>query len=63
MPNFDVMDTLLQAIPADLLLSEDVRGHTPFHYARKDHWEKWLRFLQEREELLLGRLSAMQVVG
>jgi len=63
MPNFDVMDALLRYVPPDLLLSEDVRGHTPFHYARKEHWEQWLEFLKERQDLLLKQLSTMQGVG
>jgi hypothetical protein len=57
LPNFGVMDVLLKQIPPDMLLNEDVRGHTPFHYARKEHWDDWVIFLQERDNFLLWRLD------
>ena len=62
-PNFSVMDTLLEYAPTELLLAEDVRGHTPFHYARKEHWESWVSFLKEREAKLSTLLNMHQVVG
>ncbi|KAL7575871.1 hypothetical protein ACA910_003186 [Epithemia clementina (nom. ined.)] len=46
-----------EACPPDLLLAEDVRGHTPFHYARKEHWDGWLNFLEERKDHLLKAFS------
>lgn len=49
-PNFDVMEILLKAIQPEMLLAEDVRGHTPFDYARKEHWAEWVDFLSERKE-------------
>jgi hypothetical protein len=57
MPNFGVMDALLKQIPPEMLLNEDVRGHTPFHYARKEHWNDWVIFLQARNDFLLQRLD------
>jgi hypothetical protein len=51
-PNFDVMDILLKAINPELLLAEDVRGHTPFDYARKEHWGAWINFLADRQDSL-----------
>lgn len=62
-PNFDVMDLLIRNVSPETLLAEDVRGHTAFHYARKEHWTQWVEFLAEREELMLRRLSLVQVVG
>ena len=62
-PNFDVMDLLLSAAPPELLLAEDVRGHSPFHYARKEHWEQWVNFLEERKESLLRRVSSISAIG
>jgi hypothetical protein len=56
-PNFDLMDLLLKQAPPDLLVVQDIRGHTPFHYARREHWSEWIVFFQGREELLLRRLS------
>ena len=60
-PNFEVMDILIDAVDPMLLLAEDVRGHTPFDYARREHWELWLRFLKERKERLLKRLEVKVV--
>jgi hypothetical protein len=56
-PNMDVMDVLLQTVSPGLLLAPDVRGHTPFDYARKNHWRQWSTFLQEREDVLQRRLA------
>jgi len=51
-PNFEAMDLLLKFAPPHLLLAEDVRGHTPFDYARKEHWDAWAQYLRERSHLL-----------
>jgi Ankyrin repeats (3 copies) len=56
-PNYDVMDCLLRRCSPALLLLEDVRGHTPFHYARTEHRPKWTTFLQERRQMLSLRIS------
>jgi hypothetical protein len=40
-----------------MLLAEDVRGHTPFDYARKEHYEEWVDFLKEKEEELQRRIT------
>jgi ankyrin repeat protein len=61
-PNFGVMDVLMKQMLPDTLLSEDVRGHTPFHYARKEHWDDWVIFLQERDIFLLRRLDFVQTI-
>jgi ankyrin repeat protein len=63
-PNFAVMDVLLRYLPtAEMLLLPDVRGHTPFHYARREHWESWTSYLQERTPQIQILLSQHQVVG
>jgi hypothetical protein len=46
LPNFDLMQFLIEQTP-ELLLQSDVRGHTPFSYVRKEHWEEWIAFLQK----------------
>jgi Ankyrin repeats (3 copies) len=56
-PNKDVMEVLLKAVTPEMLLAQDVRGHTPFDYARKEHWAEWVTFLSER----LDRLVSPQV--
>lgn len=58
-PNLAVMDVLLKAVSPQLLLVEDVRGHTPFHYARKEHAGVWLQFLKERSDLIKRRLRVV----
>lgn len=52
-PNFDLIDVLLKAGDVHMLLSTDVRGHTPLDYARKEHWGAWIKFFTDRKELLL----------
>jgi hypothetical protein len=51
-PNFEIVETLLREAP-DHALCPDKRGHTPFDYARKGHWNQWLEFLASNETLLL----------
>ena len=62
-PHFGVMDVLLEHAPMSLLLAEDVRGHTPFHYARREHWESWVSYLKEREPKFTALLNVHQVIG
>lgn len=49
-PNFELMDMLIRQDPG-LLLVSDVRGHTPFDYARREHWGQWVSFLTKRKQL------------
>ena len=58
-PNFRAMDVLLQVSPPELLISQDVRGHTPFHYARREHWDDWLHFLEERSDKIVKALNEL----
>ena len=44
----DLMDLLLETCP-ELLLLSDKRGHTPLDYARREHWEVLIPFLNERK--------------
>jgi len=66
LPNFEMMEFLIEQAPV-LLLMSDVRGHTPFSYVRKEHWDAWIGFLQERKDkwcfgpLLVG--AAMNTIG
>lgn len=56
-PNFDVVDLLIEFADPVLLLSEDVRGNTPFAYARRDHNERWIGFLEKRRDKLTTRIG------
>lgn len=51
-PNKAVMEILLRAVHPEMLLAEDVRGHTPFDYARKEHWAEWVDFLSQHQDKL-----------
>lgn len=55
--NYELMELLLSEVDPRILLVEDVRGHAPFDYSRKDQWEGWNDFLESRKELLLSRLA------
>lgn len=57
-PNLEIMGTLLQVVHPSMILAEDVRGHTPFQYARKEHHTQWAEFLEEKRNLLLEKISA-----
>lgn len=46
---FEIFDVLVGRDPA-LLLVSDKRGHTPFAYARKEHWESWITHLHDRKD-------------
>ncbi len=50
-PNFELMDLLISH-DVDLFLIEDKRGHSPFSYARRNHWRKWTEYLLSRKEKL-----------
>jgi ankyrin repeat protein len=54
-PAFELMELLLEEVP-DFIFVRDVRGHTPFDYLRKEHWQEWTSFLQDRKHLLHPKL-------
>lgn len=56
-PSLDVVGYLLNKVPPSMFMAEDVRGHTPFHYARREHWPIWVAFLKKNENFLLRRVS------
>lgn len=45
----DLMDLLMDTCP-ELLLLSDKRGHTPLDYARREHWDVLIPFLNERKD-------------
>ena len=59
-PNFEVMDELLEFVDPFMLLSEDVRGSTPLDYARRNHWDDWVKYLMERRGKLQARIYSTQ---
>lgn len=59
-PNFEIMDALIEVVDPSLLLSQDVRGSTPFDYCRRDHWADWTSYLSKRKEKLEMRIRQLQ---
>ena len=50
-PEYEIVELLLSAEPR-LAFVQDVRGHKPFQYARKEHWGAWRDFLEEKRDLI-----------
>jgi hypothetical protein len=46
---YNIMDLLVRTDPV-LLFTCDKHGHTPFAYARREHWGNWRQFLWDRRE-------------
>jgi ankyrin repeat protein len=57
-PNFEVMDVLIEVADPIMLISEDVRGSTPFDYARREHYKKWVKYLEEKKDTLQIKIDA-----
>ncbi|KAL3942412.1 MAG: hypothetical protein SGBAC_003406 [Bacillariaceae sp.] len=55
-PNMEMMDLLIASADTTLLLSEDIRGNTPFDYARREHHKQWNDYLEKRKEDILKGL-------
>ena len=54
-PNHEIMKLLICSAP-ELLLSKDKRGHSPFDYARREHWPNWVTFLNEHRQFIVNSL-------
>ena len=57
-PNVAIMDLLIDSVSPEMLLAEDVRGHTPFDYARKEHYEEWYQYLSRKEHDVQRRITS-----
>lgn len=53
-PEYEIVELLLQVEPR-LAFVQDVRGHKPFQYARREHWADWKEFLFRKKSLMLVR--------
>jgi len=53
---YGIVDGLVRKDPSLLLLC-DKRGHTPFEYARREHWEVWKQFLWDRRVHMMQALD------
>jgi ankyrin repeat protein len=56
-PNLEIMATLIRTLSPYTLIAKDRRGHTPFDYARREHWGVWLSFLRENQCLIERRVA------
>jgi hypothetical protein len=56
-PDMELMGTLIRTLSPDTLIAEDRRGHTPFDYARREHWGVWMDFLQDNKGLIEHRIA------
>lgn len=54
-PNHEIMKLLICSAP-ELLLAKDKRGHSPFDYARREHWPNWVTFLNEHRQFIVDSL-------
>lgn len=52
-PEYSIVKLLLSVEPR-LAFAKDVWGHTPFQYARKEHWGAWNEFLDSNRDLILS---------
>jgi hypothetical protein len=59
-PNLEVMDVLIEVADPFMMLSEDVRGSSPFDYARKEHFAKWVQYIESRRVSLQAKIKLGQ---
>ena len=48
-PNEELVEYLIRQCP-ELLLMSDKRGNAPFEYARREHWGRWIKFVEDNKE-------------
>jgi hypothetical protein len=53
----ELMDVLIRSVSPHMFLAQDMRGHTPFDFARKQHWGVWNKFLRHNRSLLEKRIQ------
>jgi ankyrin repeat protein len=56
-PDMELMSKLIRTLSPYTLIAQDRRGHTPFDYARRADWSKWMDFLQDNKGLLERRVA------
>ncbi|CAB9511141.1 ANK [Seminavis robusta] len=61
-PNTTIMELLVNNVSPDMLLMEDVRGHTPWEYCRKEHYGVWCDYLKSKEEDIQRRISTFGMI-
>ena len=53
-PNLELMDLLVKKCP-EMLLMSDKRGSTPLDYVRRDNWDIWRKFLEDRWDIVIPK--------
>ena len=61
-PNHTLMKMLIAEAP-EMLLTRDVRGHSPFDYARREHWPNWVTFLNENRQFIVNCFLSSSLDG
>jgi hypothetical protein len=56
-PDMELMGTLIRTLSPDTLIAQDRRGHAPFDYVRREHWDTWIGFLQDNKGLIERRAA------
>jgi ankyrin repeat protein len=51
----ELMVLLLRIVPPELLVSEDIRGHSCFDYCRKVDYDAWIDFIKKYSPLIQRR--------
>ena len=58
---YEIVDTIIRVDPALLCIS-DKRGHTPFAYARREHWPVWRQFLFDRTDWIVAGFAQKEIM-
>jgi len=53
-PQFELVSLIIESCP-ELLSVSDKRGHTPLSYVRRDHWDAWIKFLDEHPQMVIPK--------
>jgi hypothetical protein len=61
-PDLEIMAILIRTVLPKTLIAQDRRGHTPFDYARREHWGVWMSFLQDNKELIERRVELVSSI-
>jgi hypothetical protein len=56
-PDLEIMALLIRTVMPKTLIAQDRRGHTPFDYARREHFGEWMSFLQDNKKLIERRVA------
>ena len=62
-PDLHLMQALLPFVTKNLLFAPDQRGHTPFDYARREHWVQWNRFLLQHQDIISALAGCLNEDG